>query len=53
MFKLGDVDDTLQHSTRFVLVDGQARIRGFYDTSDMTSIPKLVADIKSVLKEAA
>jgi protein SCO1/2 len=53
VFLLGDVDDTLQHSTRFVLVDGKARIRGFYDTSDPDSIPKLIGDIKSVLKETA
>ena len=53
VFMLGDLDDTLQHSTRFVLVDGKARIRGFYDTSDPNSIPKLIGDIKSVLKETA
>ncbi len=51
VFMLGDVDDTLQHSTRFVLVDGKSNIRGFYDTSDPDSIPKLIGDIKSLLKE--
>ena len=53
VFMLGDVDDTLQHSTRFVLVDGTSKIRGFYDTSDPDSIPKLIGDIKSLLKESA
>jgi len=52
VFMLGDVDDTLQHSTRFVLVDGNSNIRGFYDTSDPGSIPKLIGDIKSLLKQS-
>jgi protein SCO1/2 len=51
VFMLGDVDDTLQHSTRFVLVDREGKIRGFYDTSDAGSIPKLVEDIRSLSKE--
>ena len=33
-FKLGNLDASMQHSTRFVLVDRQGRIRGYYDTSD-------------------
>src|SRR6202795_3159555 len=33
-FKLGNLDATMQHSTRFTLVDRQGRIRGYYDTSD-------------------
>ena len=44
-FKLGNIDATLQHSTRFVLVDRQGRIRGYYDTSDSSAIPKLISDI--------
>lgn len=51
VFLLGDVDETLQHSTRFVLVDRKSRIRGFYETSGADSIPRLVADIKSLVKE--
>src|SRR5712671_6054710 len=31
-FKLGDLSTTMQHSTRFVLVDHQSRVRGYYDT---------------------
>jgi protein SCO1 len=38
-FKLGDIDAALQHSTRFVLVDRQGRIRGYYDTSESSAIP--------------
>ena len=45
VFKLGDVDSTLQHSTRFVLIDRGMRIRGYYDTSDPDAITHLVDDI--------
>ncbi len=50
-FKLGNVDATLQHSTRFVLVDRQSCIRGYYDTSDSHSIPKLIEDIYALARE--
>ena len=44
-FKLGNVDETLEHSTRFVLLDRQAHIRGYYDTSESSAIPKLISGI--------
>jgi protein SCO1 len=47
-FKLGDIDGTLEHSTRFVLVDQRMRIRGYYDTSDADSIAHLLADIQGL-----
>ena len=50
-FKLGNLDATMQHSTRFVLVDGQGHIRGYYDTSDSSSIPKLISDVTSLASE--
>ena len=50
-FKLGNIDATMQHSTRFTLVDRQGRIRGYYDTSDPSSIPKLVSDIQELERE--
>jgi protein SCO1 len=50
-FKLGNLNATLQHSTRFVLVDRQGRIRGYYDTSDSSVIPKLISDISSLAAE--
>ena len=52
-FKLGNLDGTLQHSTRFVLVDRQGRIRGYYDTSDSASIPKVISDIYELARERA
>jgi protein SCO1/2 len=50
-FKLGNIDGTLQHSTRFTLVDRQGRIRGYYDTSDASSIPKVISDAKALARE--
>jgi protein SCO1 len=50
-FKLGNVDGSLQHSTRFVLVDRQSRIRAYYDTSDPSSIPKLISDIRELARD--
>jgi len=51
VFTLGDVDGSLQHSTRFALIDRSSRIRGFYDTSEQDAIPRLIADAKSLLRE--
>lgn len=51
VFKLGNVDGSLAHSTRFVLIDQKAQIRGYYDTSEPDSIPKLVADIHKLARE--
>lgn len=53
VFKLNSVNGTLQHSTRFALVDRNSHIRGFYETSDPGSIPKLVADIHALGREPA
>jgi protein SCO1/2 len=51
-FKLGNVDESMQHSTRFVLVDRQARIRGYYDTSESSAIPKVISDIYALARES-
>lgn len=51
-FMLGSVDGSLEHSTRFVLVDKKSRIRGFYATDEAESIPKLIADIRALAKES-
>ena len=49
-FKLNDVDGSLDHSERFVLVDGASRIRGYYQTSEKDAIPRLIADARQLLK---
>jgi protein SCO1/2 len=52
-FKLGNVDATLQHSTRFILVDRQARIRGYYETSESGAIRKLIESIYALARESS
>lgn len=51
VFKLGNVDGSLTHSPRFVLVDGAGHIRGYYDTTEEGSIPKIIADLRSLAEE--
>jgi len=46
--KLQTVDGSLTHSTRFVLIDRQMRIRGFYTTGEDTFMPKLMHDIRQL-----
>lgn len=50
-FMLGNVDGTLEHSTRFVLVDRQSRIRGYYDSADADSLAKLRHDMAQLAEE--
>jgi protein SCO1 len=50
-FKLGDLNSSLQHSTRFVLVDRQSRIRGYYDTSESRAISRLISDIYALARD--
>lgn len=49
-FKLSDVDGSLNHSTRFVLVDRGGQIRGYYGTEEAPGVEKLLADIDSLIK---
>jgi protein SCO1/2 len=53
VFLLGDITGDLNHSTRFVLVDRQSRIRGFYQSNDSDSMKQLISDIRLLLKERA
>ena len=50
-FMLGNVDGKLEHSTRFVLVDRQGRIRGYYGTDQDDPTARLIADIRRLEKE--
>ena len=52
-FKLPNVDGSLVHSTRFVLLDRQSRIRGYYGTEEDDPVAQLVRDIKRVLRESS
>jgi protein SCO1/2 len=51
VFQLGDIDGSLDHSTRFALVDRKARVRGFYLTSEPDAIDRLIADARGLLKD--
>ncbi len=45
-FMLGNVDGSLEHSTRFVLVDRQGRIRGYYGAAQDDPRRALIVDIR-------
>jgi protein SCO1/2 len=47
-FKLNSVDGSLTHSTRFVLVDRQRRIRGFYISGEDAFMPQLLHDVRQL-----
>ncbi|HEX4966822.1 MAG TPA: SCO family protein [Thermoanaerobaculia bacterium] len=40
--------EPILHSTRFVLVDGQGRIRGYYEAFDEESVKKLEGDLRAL-----
>jgi len=45
-FLLGNVDGELNHSTRFVLIDGRQQIRAYYDSSEPGAIKQLIDDVR-------
>jgi protein SCO1 len=47
-FKLNSVDGSLNHSTRFALVDRERRIRGYYISSEDGFESKLMHDIRQL-----
>lgn len=51
-FLLGGVEDVTLHSTRLVLVDAAARIRGYYDGRDPGEVERLHADLTALLAAA-
>ena len=50
-FKMNNVDGNLSHSTRFALVDGKRRIRGYYLSSDDDFPKRLLHDIRQLQSE--
>jgi protein SCO1/2 len=40
----------IPHSPRFVLIDGQAQIRGYYDSRALDNLARLKNDIETLLK---
>lgn len=49
----GSTAEPIIHSNRFVLVDRQGRIRGYYDGTDEEGVKQLLEDLKKVYREAA
>jgi protein SCO1 len=45
------LDQAVQHSSKFVLVDGEGKIRGYYSSEDEASLVKLAADAKELATE--
>ena len=52
-FNLFDVDGSLQHSTRFALIDREGRIRAFYTTGLDGSYARLPEDVRKLTAESA
>lgn len=50
-FHLNRIDGTLDHSTRFTLVDRQGRIRGYYAFGDDDFPKRLIADVRRLERE--
>jgi protein SCO1 len=50
-FMLGSVDGSLEHSTRFILIDRLGRVRKYYHTDEGNVVPELRADVVSLLRE--
>ncbi|HRI87729.1 MAG TPA: SCO family protein [Candidatus Hydrogenedentes bacterium] len=50
-FKVGVPDDPMQHSRRFILVDAQGNMRGYYEGMEEMSVRECAADIERLLEE--
>jgi protein SCO1/2 len=44
-------NDFFVHSTKFVLIDKQGKIRGWFDGEDADARPQLISAIKNILRE--
>jgi protein SCO1/2 len=50
-FKVGSGEKLMFHSNRFVLVDGELKIRGYYDGTLPEDMHRLKWDLKRLLRE--
>lgn len=50
-FKVGKVDEAIFHSEKFILVDQNMKIRGYYDFNDAEQMKNLFHDIALVAQE--
>jgi protein SCO1/2 len=49
----GSPEEPIIHSNRFVLVDRQGRIRGYYDGTDEVGVKQLLKDLSKLYREEA
>ncbi len=45
-------DGPFLHSSKFVLLDGGGRVRGYYDSEDETAMAQLIRDVKRIARLA-
>jgi protein SCO1/2 len=50
-FKLGDMEEPIFHSEKFVLADRRGQVRGYYDGTNPEDINKLFKHIAKLLRE--
>lgn len=50
-FFLSPVEEPAMHSIRFILVDEEGRIRGYYDSSETGSVNQLLHDAKILIQK--
>lgn len=48
-FKLAGVDEPAMHSVDFILIDGQNRVRGYYDGTDAAALARLAKDSRGLI----
>jgi protein SCO1 len=53
VFHLGDLIGNMDHSTKFVLVDKQRTIRGYYSSEGGEGVSALLRDIRALRKESS
>ncbi|MEW5975277.1 MAG: SCO family protein [Acidobacteriota bacterium] len=49
-FLVGGIENVMEHSTRFILVDRTGGIRGYYDSQDQEAVAALRADTLNLLR---
>jgi cytochrome oxidase Cu insertion factor (SCO1/SenC/PrrC family) len=45
---VADTGELITHSDRFVLVDADGNIRGYYHGMDADAVPKLLRDLEAI-----
>ena len=48
-----NTEEPVTHSVRFIVVDHESRIRGFYDATDASDLSRLQRDVRQLLRSPA